>query len=238
LLTVYELNHFRQCGYLILPTRLTDPDVARLKQAVLADVDGEVDPVVRDDTGRVVRLSKLLDRDPLFEEMVRSDRVIEPLSALLGPNILAIKNRHNHATMNFRSHKRDDFHRDNVQWSRGLLTVITYLEDTIVENGCTWIVPGTHLLPGVGHLHKLTEVDWIKQSGLIPQAVPVPVRAGQMLAIDSTVFHSAGANRTDGSRMSMTIGYQSVDELSDAENPTRLLVAGERIYLGNDRGKT
>jgi len=235
MLTVYQLNHFRQCGYLILPTRLPDSAVARLKQAVLADVDSEVAPVVRDDTGRVVRLSALLDRGPAYEETVRSEWVIEPLSDLLGPNILALKNRHNHATMNFKSHKRDDFHRDNLQWSRGLLTVIFYLEDTTVENGCTQVVPGTHLLPGINHLHKLSGVDWIEQSGLLDQALPLPIEAGRMLAIDSTVFHRAGTNRTDGSRMSITIGYQAVDELSDEVDPTRLLVAGQRIYAGNDR---
>jgi hypothetical protein len=34
--------------------------------------------------------------------------------------------------------------------------------------------------------------------------------------------------------MSMTVGYHSVDELSGMENPKRVLVRGQRIYLGND----
>jgi len=65
----------------------------------------------------------------------------------------------------------------------------------------------------------------------------VPVQAGKMMAIDSTVFHRAGANITESSRMSMTIGYQSVDELNDSDDPTRVLISGERIYMGNDRKK-
>ncbi len=36
--------------------------------------------------------------------------------------------------------------------------------------------------------------------------------------------------------MSMTIGYQSVDEFCDDDNPTRILVAGKQVYTGNDRG--
>ena len=32
----------------------------------------------------------------------------------------------------------------------------------------------------------------------------------------------------------MTVGYHSVDELSDVPNPKRVLVRGERIYRGND----
>jgi ectoine hydroxylase-related dioxygenase (phytanoyl-CoA dioxygenase family) len=237
-LTLYQENHFRQSGYLILPGKLPKVVVRKLREAIIADVESETEPVVRNDKGRVIRLSTLLDRDALFSNVAGSPAVTGPLSDLLGPNILMIKNRHNHATMNFRSGKQDDFHRDNVQWSRGLLTVIFYLEDTTVENGCTQVVPGTHLLPGVNSLHRLADTDWISQSGVLDQALPVPVRAGQMLAIDSTIFHRAGANSTDASRMSMTIGYQSVDELDDSEDPTRILITGERVYMGNDRKKS
>lgn len=233
MLTTYQVHHFRHTGYLVLPTRLTADRVERLRVAINRDVDAGVEPLVRK-SGRVVRLSSLLDRDPVFLDTARSDAVLDPLRDLLGPNIEVLKNRHNHATLNPRS-PADDFHRDNLQWSRGLLTVIFYLEDTTVENGCTQLIPGSHLLPGVGHHHKLSEVDWIATSGLFDQVVHVQAAAGQMLAIDSTIFHRIGDNRTDRTRMSMTVGYQSVDEFIDQDNPKRILVAGERIYGGNDR---
>ena len=237
MLTTYQMNHFRHCGYLLLPTRLPDDVVDGLKAVIRNDIAAEVEPVARNIEGRPVRLSALLNRHPVFQKTGSSDAVVGPLSSLLGPNILMLRNRHNHATMNFRSHKGDDFHRDNVQWSRGLLTVIFYLEDTTVENGCIEVVPGSHLLPGVEGLHRLADIAWIDHSGLLDQAVPIPVQAGQMMAIDSTIFHRAGRNSTDVSRMSMTIGYQSVDELADAPDPTRTLISGERIYMGNDRKK-
>ena len=59
------------------------------------------------------------------------------------------------------------------------------------------------------------------------------MKAGELLAIDSMIIHSAGKNRTDGTRMSMTLGYHTRDELS-LDNPKRVLVRGERIYKGND----
>ena len=34
-------------------------------------------------------------------------------------------------------------HRDVRQWSRTICTVLFYLEETTVENGCTIAVPGT-----------------------------------------------------------------------------------------------
>ena len=70
--------------------------------------------------------------------------------------------------------------------------------------------------------------------GLLDQSVPVPMPAGGLLAIDSMIMHAPGLNTTPGSRMSMTVGYHSVDELMRVENSARVLVRGERIYTGND----
>ena len=73
------------------------------------------------------------------------------------------------------------------------------------------------------------------RAGVLGQAVPVPMPTGGLLAIDSMVMHTAGHNTTSGTRMSMTVGYHSVDELCGVEHPARVLVRGQRIYGGNDR---
>lgn len=225
---------FRHNGFLKLPNVLPKAQVEMLRATILADVAQESEPVVRDAGGRVVRLSRLLDRDHIFRETVSDERVLTPLTALLGPHIEVVLNRHNHATLNLAG-KADTFHRDVVQWTRGLVTVIFYLEATTLENGCTLVVPGSHLWPGVSTLHNLQKEDAIRETGLLDQSVPVPMPAGGMLAIDSLIFHRIGENVTDQSRMSMTVGYHSVDELLEPEQPKRLLVQGERIYLGNDK---
>ncbi len=233
-LTVEQIRHFRHNGYLKLPTTLPDDVVVDLKQAILSDIEEGVEPVVRDASGQIVRLSKLLDRHPLFSEIARHERVIRPLRGLLGPHIEMVHNRHNHATLNLTSRNSDHLHRDVMQWSRSIVTVIFYLEETHLDNGCTHLIPGTHLLPGVQVLHKIDATDWVAAAQLDGQAVPVPMPAGGMLAIDSLVFHRAGLNQTDGTRMSMTLGYRSVDELATIEDPALELVSGERPYAGND----
>jgi len=190
----------------------------------------EIEPIVRDQEGRVVRISALVDRDPLFLDTVTSPPVLDPLESLLGPDIELLKNRHNHATLRLKTHRDSGLHRDVKQWSRTIFTVIFFLEETNVENGCTRIVPGSHHFPGV--TGKLDELDWTRE--LMDQAVPAPMPAGGMLVIDSMIMHRAGFNHTDGTRMSMTIGYHSVDELSGMQNPKRVLVRGEGTYGGND----
>jgi phytanoyl-CoA hydroxylase len=225
---------FRHNGFLKIPHVLAPEQVSALRAAILSDVAKEAEPVVRNAEGRVVRLSRLLDRDPIFSGVVASEAVLGPLTGLLGPNIEIVLNRHNHATLNLAG-KAETFHRDVVQWTRSLVTVISYLERTTFDNGCTLVVPGSHLWPGVSTLHNLEKGREISQAGLLEQALPVPMPSGGMLALDSLVFHRVGENVTDQSRMSITIGYHSADELLDDQQPKRWLVKGERVYRGNDR---
>ena len=224
------IQHFRACGYLNLGT-LPPERVEQLRAAIWRNINDEIEPVVRNKDGRIVRISALVERDPIFLETASCDQVLDPLECLMGPNIHLIKNRHNHATLRTRTETYNGLHRDVRQWSRTIFTVIFYLEKTTVENGCTLMVPGSHHFPG---LPGKTEDHPLTRS-LEDQVVPVPMPAGGMLLIDSMVFHRAGQNTTDDTRMSMTIGYHSVDEISDVQDPKRVLVRGEEQYGGNDR---
>lgn len=233
-LTPEEVHLFRHNGFLKLPGTLEPTVVVRLRSAILRDIDGEVEPVVRNRDGQVVRISNVWDRDPVFREVLACEAVLNPLEGLLGPNIEYVKNRHNHATLRLTEPPGNQFHRDVMHWTRDLVSVIFFLEETNLENGCTLAVPGTHLF---SHL----TAPFLEQAGIgldhpvLRQAVPVPMPAGGMLAIDSLLFHSPGPNKTPNSRMSMTAGYHSVDELMDVESASRVLVRGARPYGGNDR---
>lgn len=231
--TQEQVAFFRHNGFLKLPEPLSAETVAHLKEAIWKDIRAEIAPVVRDKQGRVVRISDLWQRGTPFRGAFTCPEVLDPLEALLGPNIELLTNRHNHATLRLAGDGSYYPHRDVLQWSRTIVTVLFYLEDTTVENGCTWVVPGSHWLAGRPQ-NSLAEDSEVQRSGLLDQAVPVPMSAGSLLAIDSMIMHTAGHNTTQGSRMSMTVGYHSVDELSRVENPARVLVRGERIYKGND----
>jgi ectoine hydroxylase-related dioxygenase (phytanoyl-CoA dioxygenase family) len=232
-LTPEQVHLFRHNGFLKLPGRLAPERVAQLIETIRRDLRDEVQPVVRDRQRRVVRISDIWSRDPIFRDTLTCPEVLDPLEALLGPNIELILNRHNHATLRLAGEGTSYYHRDILQWSRTIVTVLFYLEETTVENGCTLVIPGTHWLPGIQAL-SLEQDEGIARAGLLDQAVPVPMPTGGLLAIDSFLMHTAGINHTSGSRISMTVGYHSVDELSDVPNPKRVLVRGERIYRGND----
>lgn len=232
-LTHEQIRLFRHNGFIKLKDRLPEETVARLKEAVWKDIRGEVEPVVRDRERRVVRLSNILDRDPVFREAISSPLVLDPLESLLGPNIEVVKNRHNHIQLRPPQANPDHLHRDVLQWTRDIVTVIFYLEESTLEKGCTQVIPGSHFLPS-STLNNMDEEEWVRQSGILDQTVQVPMPAGGMLAIDSAILHGALKNHSNETRMSMTAGYHSVDELSDSESSKCHLVRGQYIYKGND----
>lgn len=233
-LTDEEIQLFRNNGFVLLDHTLSPERVEKLRETIHRDIENEVEPVSRNDEGEVGRISNIIDRDEIFWETITSDKVLDPLESLLGSNIVVLKNRHNHATLRRASDVKEatDFHRDVRQWSRPIVTVLFYLVETTLENGCTRIVPGSQDFPA----EKLQDEDggWDQGHEFLKQEVPVPRPKGGLLIINSLAMHRVGMNHTDEARMSMTVGYHSVDELKKEDDPNRKLVRGEQIYNGHD----
>lgn len=229
-LTPQEIQLFRHNGFIKFPTQLSTDHVAALKTAALKDIAEGVEPVARQDD-RIIRISAIWERGGIFRETITCDEILNPLESLLGSDIEFVLNRHNHVYLRDAGSSHSlALHRDVRHWSRTIATVLVYLEDTNLENGCTRVVPGSHHLPAFANLK-----DEALQEVAAGQAIPLPMPAGGLLAIDSMIIHSAGINHTEGTRMSMTLGYHSADELASGDNPKRVLVRGVRPYRGNDK---
>jgi phytanoyl-CoA hydroxylase len=231
-----QVLFFRQMGYFKLPELLSTVYVHQMKKAVLCKMNGKIAPYRSDNQERVIRIDNIIDREPIFQEVFTLPSILEPLISLIGPNIELVRNRHNHATINLKGSPPPRLHRDVLQWSRSLVTVILYLEAATIENGCTHLIPGSHLFPFVGAPNN--GGTWMDEhsiyADLLNQSIPVPMPEGGILFFDSLIFHAPGKNTTEGTRMIATMGYHSVDELSGKSDPKLMLVHGERLYRGND----
>ncbi len=240
-LSLQQVLHFRQNGYLLLPEAISKDLVGSLRRTLLLAADARREPVRTNPSGKVTHVEEVVQRFDEILEMVGSQRVRGALESLLGPNIFLTVNRHNHATINLRgAQQQTRLHRDILQWSRSVVTAVFYLDDSTIENGCTHMVPGSHRLPFAGMPNNggtwMDEYDLYNE--LIDQELPVPAAAGSVLLFDSLMFHRVSRNTTDGSRISVTLGFHSVDELSSGfDESEKLLVAGNNIYRGNDVGR-
>lgn len=230
-LTPQQVLHFRQLGYLRLPTRLQDHLLNDLHEYVRALHDQDGTP----------KSYRLYERDTfLMTRLITHAGLGSDLESLLGPNIVYVANRHNQSALNLPHVSDTRLHRDVLQWTRNVLTCVAYLEDSTDANGCTRIIPGSHLLPFVGVPQPDGGGTWMGEheefEDMLDQAVPVPMRRGQVLAFDGLVFHAAGENTSARSRASLVLGFRSADELEYAPDPVRqVVVRGSQLYRGNDR---
>lgn len=230
-ITHQQVLHFRMQGYLRVRELIEDD--LRLE---LLDYSKRLQ---REDG--TLKSYRLFERDPaLMTKLLSQESLLGRLTGLLGPNVVYLTNRHNQSALNKPGRADTRLHRDILQWSRGVVTVVVYLEDSDVENGCTHVVPGSHLLPSVGVPQPDGGGTWMEQhqefADMVDQAVPVPVPAGGALFFDGTLFHATGMNNSQVTRSAIVLGFRSCDELdASPDNRRQLLVAGAHLYRGNDR---
>ena len=234
-LSPQQVWFFRHTGYLRVGQGIREERLLRLRTIIDNLFREGRDPCERSPSGRVVRISDLASRSPALLEQFSSHGIVDPLEPLLGPNIDFIRNRHNHATVGLEPTYRSRIHRDILQWSRNIVSVIVYLDDCSDTPSATRVIPGSHLLPSVGTPNN--GGTWMEEhaiySDLTDQWVAVPASAGDILLLDGLAFHAAGLASGDNPRRVITLAYTSVDELSQGEDPrSRVLVRGQRLYRG------
>jgi ectoine hydroxylase-related dioxygenase (phytanoyl-CoA dioxygenase family) len=223
---------FHTAGYLRVPGLLGLSRVERLR-AVASQIAADGDhPHVRR-TPEKTRIDQVVSVDPAYLETALSGPVVEALAPVLGPNIELVENRHNHLTI-YRTPGTDRLHRDILQWSRSLLTVLLYLSDCTDLASATQVVPGSHLWPCLGQPNN--GGTWMEEvapyASLCDQAVAAPTRAGDAVLMHGQLYHAGGGASSARPRIVLTLAFRSVDEL--ATDPPRHchLVRGQRIHRG------
>ena len=127
------------------------------------------------------------------------------------------------------------WHQDCLMWQDPraysdrppMIFLMYYLEDTVRENGCLRLLPGTHrhrhILHGMGEAHT-REINRIENPDDArfrdyPGEVDVPVKAGDVVVGDARMFHSAHTNRSAHKRTVITIWFHPF--FSDLKEPTQ-----------------
>jgi phytanoyl-CoA hydroxylase len=245
-LTPEEAWLYRHNGFIVGPERLSDELVGELNAEVDRQIADEVDPLVWKahpadaDHLFVNRVSDLLQRSPVFLEAAAHPAVLEPLESILGHNFDLLTNWHNHVMVRPGGSPRIKWHRGASLHSPMLVTVLIYLTESTVENGCVRMVPGSHVTPFGAATHLVDEPSReeakkvpFHEHRLYRLSLPVPMPAGGILIFNDALFHGADVNRTGGDRRSMTLGYMAHDDHATSRpGPERLSVSGTHVYRG------
>jgi ectoine hydroxylase-related dioxygenase (phytanoyl-CoA dioxygenase family) len=143
-----------------------------------------------------------------YLEVATSAQLLDALEPVLGPNIELVENRHNHVSI-YRGPSTDRLHRDILQWSRSILTVLVYLSDCTDLDSATRVVPGSHLWPCIGKPNN--GGTWMEQvepyASLLDQTVTVPARTGDVILMHGQLYHAGAGVSTIGPRLVLTLAW-------------------------------
>ncbi|EJM82061.1 phytanoyl-CoA dioxygenase family protein [Pseudomonas sp. GM60] len=229
-------RYFRLSGYLRISQAISQDKLQKIREQSLSLIPIEDDAYT---FSKIRRISETIPESILT--IFESDKIIRIITSILGPNVVLVKNRHNHLSVLPPNLNVFRLHRDVLQWSNTIISLMIYLQDTNEADGATHILPGSQHLDFIHHSgrqgHGGTWMDEHPEfKNLLDQAIPIPCRAGDALLIDGVAFHSPGTVISDTRRMVLTFALRAVDELNaNANNDDNLqLVAGNWVYHGNN----
>jgi ectoine hydroxylase-related dioxygenase (phytanoyl-CoA dioxygenase family) len=219
-LTPEQITAYRDNGFVVLHDFLTPDELAEWRQYVDEAVAARGDRKLADGSLRagddyydnvfIQRINLWQDHAGMRKLML--DARLGKLAADLA-GVDGIRIWHDQALIKQPWGNPTGWHLDNPYWSfssRDAVSIWVALDDSTLENGCLFFVPGTHKTAtfdnaGIGqNMGDLFRVypQWAKLS-----AVAAPMKAGSCSFHNGLVAHGAGANMTPGFRRAMTCAY-------------------------------
>jgi len=101
------------------------------------------------------------------------------------------------------------------------------LQDVHEDNGCLWMLPGSHLW---GNHQRSLNVPWVFESNtrlIWRHLLPVPIKSGDAIVFDAAIIHGSRPNLLAGStRLAFTtsllpLTYSLVDYFLDSKSATK-----------------
>ena len=187
-------------GYLRLENLMTPEEVAAFVRRLdeLAGLEGEdAGKEVNQEQG-TIRLSNLIDKDPIFEKCVTSPHLLAAIRHVLGDEFKS-------SSLNSRAalpgHGRQELHAD---WGGAVApgdyfvcNSIWLLSDFTRQNGATRVVPGSH------RCGKIVTDVMADPKADHPDQVQLMGKAGTVVVFNSHLWHGGMTNETESPRRAM-----------------------------------
>jgi phytanoyl-CoA hydroxylase len=246
---------YERDGYLIIPGLLSPEELAAARaesvaicRGSLGAVDG-VTPAGPDESDRSVLDRYLCIHFPHKHSAVLCSLARLPvavLTSVIGPNVKLMQSM---LFIKSSSKPGQAWHQDEAHIptrDRSLTAVWIALDDATVDNGCLWVIPGSHRR-GVLYAERPQEdprFDCTREAYGFPStdAMPVELPAGAALMFNGYLLHRSLPNTSGGTRRALVNHYMSAESLlpwmppvGDApmgslDHRDVMLVAGEDPY--------
>lgn len=229
-----EVEFFHENGYIIVKNLL--PDIVRglMVQVTEAGLKDEIAPVEYEadvhypgspvsldaEGGRTVRrLKQAYSRHPIFGEWMASPAVAGRLQQLFGGSRILMPLAHHNCVMTKQPRFSSDtlWHQDIRYWNYRrpeLISAWLALGYERPENGCLWVIPGSHrreFRPHQFDSDLFFRPDLDENSTLIQTRVPVELDPGDVLFFHCLTLHAASKNSTNQSKFAAVFTFRPED---------------------------
>ncbi|MCE9615508.1 MAG: phytanoyl-CoA dioxygenase family protein [Lentisphaerae bacterium] len=134
-------------------------------------------------------------RSEVLKDFARSPIYLEACAHFVGPDADLY---YNQVVSKPPEHgKHFGWHQDSgymVTKPLAYITCWTAISRTFVENGCIWVIPGSHKRGLLPHARNQVDQSWDAQNVDESGAIPVPMEPGQVAIFSSLMLHKSGAN--------------------------------------------
>jgi len=242
-------EEYARTGFLVAAGVVNRENVAALNAAI-EDVCREHGALLMPD-GRLVYEDVLCIHFPhklnaTIAAAMRHPGIVAVLTELLGPNVKCMQSMFfvKNAGKPGQAWHQDEHYIPTRD--RSLIGGWIALDDATIENGCLWVLPGSQL-PGIlwpTGPHGSDEFDGAEAACGFPwpesAAVPVEVKAGDVVFFNGYLLHRSLRNRSSGFRRALVNHYMRAESLLPwnwdgrhagvQDNRDIVMVAGEDPY--------
>lgn len=212
-----ELAQFGRQGYLILRGLLTPAGLSKMREEAMAAWKAEKDAF---DPSRTWLENSLLvnihHRSRIIRDYYFEGPLVDIAEQVIGPNI---KGATSQLTFKMAGNTKPfGWHQDNGYGELdpyNAITALTALDDTDRENGCLWLIPGSHLqgqlrvAQSPEQKQRNTEIIVDADDSL---AIPMQMSAGDALIFNCWMLHKSDGNFSpDRDRRILFLRYADAD---------------------------
>jgi phytanoyl-CoA hydroxylase len=225
------VSEYDRQGYVIIPDALSADMIAAARAEATAicrglrgDINGVMPAREHDEDAAVLRRYLCIHFphkiSPLMLDIARLPAVLDVLVEVIGPNVKMMQSM---LFIKSEGKPGQAWHQDEAHIptrDRSLTAVWIALDDATIENGCLWVIPGSHRS---GVLHPVREqndprFDCTQEAYDFgyreDDAVPVELPAGAALVFDGYLLHRSLPNTANhGMRRALVNHYMSAESL-------------------------
>ena len=225
MLSEEQVAQYRRDGFIVVENLLSEPDLDTIRKRIVDIAEGRTDFPEKymefepdaDRTRHLDNFRKLnhcAEFDQVFLDHARNPGILDVVESLIGPDIKLMGDQF---FLKPPGGVEKTYHQDSPYFTiepMDLTSSWAAMDDVTLENGCLWVVPGSHKGGPLAHSQPWIVGD--REDKCVPDSafdrskeVSITMKAGSVSFHHSLLLHRSGPNNTQHRRRGLASHYMS-----------------------------